>query len=266
MPNLWPRSSKPSPPQPARSLGRSRIPPLATTSDSRTSLLADPSTHSPPPPQGPITIELSAEAATRIPASQILRDAIAIDRDTTDLATLVAARWIEETALPDGKTETHERTATVADSALISKIGTRSVSISTDLTTASDAAALAAATLARSAPGGFTIPAAQWRPYHNASSTPADERALMTALDAGSRIGMPIVITSCDEWIPGGPNIPVYLDGGTYTYTKGAWVLDLQLTRAAVAGDSIAWAQTPTPATWERMSRITWADLSAVTI
>ena len=88
----------------------------------------------------------------------------------------------------------------------------------------------------------------------------------MSTLDASTRIGLPIVITGCANWIPGSPNIPVYLDGGTITREHGHWVHDLTLTRASTASHSTTWKEMPPHARWTQFPNITWADIGSTSI
>ncbi|WP_165217238.1 hypothetical protein [Schaalia sp. ZJ1691] len=208
---------------------------------------------------GTAYLDVSAKGATEIPANTIDR-ALTIERDTTDLATVVTVDWSEQTTDPDGTISQTSRTATATDPDRLGQYGYRSLHITTDLNSETQAATLAAQTLARSAAGGWTIPAATWDTTRPGST----DAAIAQVLDATTRMGLPIILTGVDDWVPGAPNIPVYLDGGSYTYQDGHWTLNLQLTRAATPGQSILWRQLPATLTWARMGTLTWADLSSV--
>lgn len=209
-------------------------------------------------PSGTAYIETASKGSTILPASTVLRD-LSVRRDTEDLASVVAVQWVETTTDQSGDPSSTQHTETATDPALLARIGHRSVSILTALTTAADAQALAARTLARSAPGGWTVPEAILDTRTDAAST----QTALLLLDATTRIGHPLIIAGTAEWIPGGSEIPVYLDGGSYTYRDGRWILSLQLTRAAVPGASLTWTQTPTALTWTHLDALTWADLSS---
>ncbi|WP_428639698.1 hypothetical protein [Schaalia sp.] len=361
------------------------------------------------PPSGPASIETSASGAITVPASQIRRSGLTVQRDASDLATQVAVRWTETTIDQDGEEHHTDHTETASDPDLIDRLGTRSLSISTELARKTDASDLAIRTLARSAPGGFAIPSATWDlknapsdllsglgaeafslnpttiltissgtitrapgpspvtyanravlkglhyiraeeghtyrisltltnhgnvpatvnigaylnhglgyrrslwnpgskkaiPAHttihvvedwtvalqgdedtlnvaiyfetnvkisasqitiyDTSAPPLDEAAALTCLDSASRIGAPITLTGVANWVPGSPNIPAYLDGGNYTFQHGRWILGLQLTRAAVPGDSIPWKALPPALDYPHAAALTFADLSSVT-
>lgn len=213
------------------------------------------------PPTGSITIDPSASNAVPVPASTV-HDTVTIRRDTTDLATLVKVTWKDVTRNDKGEIETHDRAEYAQDPARLTAYGYRSLSISTDLDTADQARDLAEKTLARTAPGGWQIPAATW----NTATPDSDPLSVIAALDSTRRIGLPIMITGVAPWVPGSPNIPVYLDGGSYTFSSGAWTLALTLTRAATTAAALTWRQMPAPAVWSRFTQVTWAQLSAATI
>ena len=198
----------------------------------------------------------------QLPAGGLLRAGVNMCRDTTDLATEVIVRW-ESAILNENKElewETHEERAT--DPERVATYGARALSISTQLTSQAEATALAVYYLTATAPGGWTIPAITLNDELDVVPT----RVLMSTLDASTRIGLPIVITGCANWIPGSPNIPVYLDGGTITREHGHWVHDLTLTRASTASHSATWKEMPTHARWDQFPNITWADIGSTSI
>ena len=214
------------------------------------------------PTTGPVTIEPVAGAATELSARTVHRDGVEVVRDTTDLASVVAVRWAETTTSGTGEVTTTERTTTLTDPDRLATYGHRSISLGTELTTATAAHQLATRTLARSAPGGWSIPEATWDTDLPGSSP----EAVLMAVDATRRLGLPLMLTDVDDWVPGAPRIPVYLDNGTYHYRGGRWVLDLTLTRAAVPAAALTWQDLPPAITWPRFSALTWADLSSVTL
>ncbi|WP_022867144.1 hypothetical protein [Schaalia vaccimaxillae] len=214
------------------------------------------------PATGPAFIEADPGAGNQLPAAALPRDGIQVLRDTTDLATQVVVKW--ESAVPDGdggvKWESHEALAT--DTNRINQYGTRTLSVSTGLTSQAAAQELADYLLAQTAPGGWTIPGiimSDKRPALPAAT-------LMASLDASTRIGLPLTITDCADWIPGAPTLAVYLDGGTITRRLGHWEHELTLTRSTTATDSITWAKTPTALTWARTGELTWAAMNYATI
>lgn len=207
------------------------------------------------PAQGAARLEAASNAATRIDARELDLERLIVEQDSTDLASSVAVRWKDL----DSNGRRVERTEKAEAPARAASHGYRSISISTDLNNVEHAQALARDTLDRAAPGSWTIPAATWRPKTTPAST------VIKLLDATHRLGRPLVLDGVDDWVPGAPAIPVYLDGGAYTYIGGAWVLALNLTRASAPGASVQWSSLPASLTWQRLP-LTWLDLSTATI
>jgi hypothetical protein len=214
------------------------------------------------PDEGPVTIAPAAHGAITVPASVLDRDGTTISRDTTDLATVVAVRWTETGTDEDGKPTSVEHTETTTDPDRLTAYGYRSVSTSTALTTQAAARALAQRILSLTAPGSWTIPEAHW----DTDRPGTEPLAVLAAVDSTRRAGLPLMLTGVAPWIPGAPDIPVYLDGGHLQYAGGRWVIDLTLTRAATTARALTWADTPPALTWQRMTRLTWADLAHATL
>jgi len=214
------------------------------------------------PPSGQVTIDPAADHAMSIPAAVVQRSGITIKRDTTDIATTVEVRWKETTTDQQGEQTLTDRVVNESDPQRLAAYGYRSMSVQTDLTNEQDARRLAARTLDRTTPGGWQIPAATWDTDYPGT----DPLNVIAALDSTRRIGLPLMLTGVASWVPGAPNIPVYLDGGTCTFDQGRWLLAMTLTRAATRADSVRWQQVPRPVTFARLARLTWAQLSAATI
>ena len=155
-----------------------------------------------------------------------------------------------------------DREVTIHNHALAAQIGVHQISVSTDLTTAAAAQDLAGDLLALAAPAGFFLTGLTWD-----TRVPQTAAAqVITALDARARIGLPLIITNVPEWIPGGPALPVYLEGGNYTYQRGRWILDLITSKTSLSAPSIAWADLPAALTWARLSDLTWDQISSATL
>lgn len=210
---------------------------------------------------GDLTIDAAAGSVMDIPAATIHRD-VRIERDLTDLATVVGVQWIDVTYLSDGTIDTTQRTAAASDEKRISEYGYRQISISTDLDSESSARTLARRTLDAAAAGGWLIPSARI----DSRLPGVNLNQIIRLLDSTTRIGAPIMITGAAPWIPGAPNIPAYIDGGSFRFTGGRWVLECQLTRASTRARSVTWADLPARVTWTSAKSPTWADLSAAHI
>jgi hypothetical protein len=88
---------------------------------------------------------------------------------------------------------------------------------------------------------------------------------MLALLDGTSRIGAPIVLGDLPEWTPAGATVGVYLEGGTYRYVGGRWVLELGVSASTGLGESAAWDELDPSWQWDQWSpEITWDDLRGV--
>lgn len=212
------------------------------------------------PATGPATLDIKATGATRLPSSLFPRSGPTISKAPGEIATIAAVQWATVT-VEDGKLNREEHTTTTTNPALLDQIGPRTISVTTDLVSDADAHALAVRALALASPAGWMLDNLTWD-----TSLPGSEPlAILNALDATRRVGLPLILTDLPEWIPGAPAIPVYLDGGHYTHNGKAWILDLTTIKAAYPAASIQWGQAPPPLTWTRGSALTWNDIALAT-
>jgi hypothetical protein len=95
--------------------------------------------------------------------------------------------------------------------------------------------------------------------------TDDDRSTALEILDGTKRIGLPIVVSDLPDWTPSGPSVPCYLEGGTYTFDSGRWLLSMNLSPAGLTGQSLTWAQTDPSYTWAMVSpNIEWYDMWGV--
>ncbi|MCL1871944.1 MAG: hypothetical protein FWF90_16230 [Promicromonosporaceae bacterium] len=206
------------------------------------------------------------EDAQQITACDVLRDPVAFDQSVADVSTRVAVTWLEQGLDEDGQVETTERTVTVIDQALEVDYGYRRISFSTMLQSGTDAYHVAERILARTSLTG-------WRATGFTIDDPdslqlVDQPTILMMLrllDGTSRIGLPIQLTGMPEWTPVGGLLPVYLEGGTYSFDDGAWTLALTVSRASAMGGSVAWAGLDMAWSWLDFDpAISWLDLNGV--
>lgn len=204
-------------------------------------------------------------AALVLSACDLLRDDVTWEQDTQDVVTRAAVVWQEQGVDDEGQPTTTERTVTLIDSGLEATYGVRRLSLSTQLQSSADAMDVAAKLLARTSvsdwrAGGLVIDDAEL-------DDPDDEDVsrVLTLLDGTSRNGMPMSLVDLPAWSPTGPTVPVYLEGGSYTYEDGAWVLDLTVSNATAQGASASWDDLEPTWTWDEFDpAITWDDLRGV--
>jgi hypothetical protein len=198
-------------------------------------------------------------------ACDVLRDDVTWTQDTQDVTTRVAVTWKEQGVDDEGQTTTTDRTVTIVDAPLETRLGSRRVSLSSELQAADDATEVAGRLLARSS-------VIDWR----ATGLVIDDRdlddvdvatlvLLLTLLDGTSRNGAAIRLVDLPAWAPSVGPAGVYLEGGDYNFEDGAWVLSLTVSNATGAGKSVTWDELDPTWTWDQFDpSITWDDLRGV--
>jgi len=63
-------------------------------------------------------------------------------------------------------------------------------------------------------------------------------------LDNATRIGLPLLVGPLPAWAPAGAEAGVYVEGGTYQYRDGRWILGLIGAPGTGAGGSLSYWQT----------------------
>jgi hypothetical protein len=202
------------------------------------------------------------DAATALSACDVLLDPLTWVQDVADVATRVAVTWKEQTTAP---AELIDHTETVTDTALVTRLGVRRIGVTSHLTTSAAAAKLAAAVLGRTADLGWRITDLTWSTGLTALD-PDQVDAAFTLLDGTTRLGAPLVLTELPAWAPAdGGVLPLFTEGGQYTYTDGHWVLDLVVSTARAQGTSPAWQDLPADWLWNQFDPgISWTDMSGV--
>ena len=197
-------------------------------------------------------------------ACLIVRDPVTWLQDVSDVVTRVAVQWKEQGVDDEGNPETNDLTEVVIDPALETLYGTRRVSVSTELQASADAQDVAQRILSRANPQGWR---ASGLAIDDEDVTPDTEgiELMLNLLDGTSRIGAPIVIGDLPPWSPAGSDAGVYLEGGTYRYMGGRWVLELTVSVATGLGTSAQWDELDPSWTWDQWSpSISWNDLRGV--
>jgi hypothetical protein len=208
-------------------------------------------------------------AGIEVDSCLLLLDPVHWQQDSNDSATLVAVSWQEQTAAGPPPTLT-SRTETVSNDPLTAAIGRFRVGISTDLAQLADANLLAQTLLARLSVGGWRVTGLTWQlDAADVLDGPTLSR-VMQVLDGTTRVGLPILLTGLPGWslvAPGEP-VPLYLEGGRFSNTRGAWTLELQTSSAISQGKAaVTWDQLTASWTWDMFDpSIGWDDLAGVGI
>lgn len=173
-------------------------------------------------------------------ACDVIRDPVHWTRATADLITRVTVRWLDPSTSPDPT----ERSIAVVDAASETEFGARGLSVGTIL--ASSAAATDAANLLVAG----HRPSQSWRVTGltwDLAVTPittATRDLAAALLDNSRRIGLPLMIAPLPWWAPAGASAGVYVEGGTYAYRAGRWIMALDGIPATGVGGSLTYAAT----------------------
>lgn len=198
------------------------------------------------------------------------RDDAAWGRSASTLVTRAGVGWLDASTITAEEPDATERTVTIVDAALEAAQGVHGTGFETLLTTAAAAQALAVRVLTRSGldqwlTDGLRIDQV-WIPpadpvYGDTAAT------LARLLVSHTRSACPILLDELPDWAPmpldAGGVLLAYVEGGSYTFTGGRWILDIRLS-AAGAGVPAPWQAVP-PAvplwSWSNVDpAVRWAD------
>lgn len=208
-----------------------------------------------------VKITASTASAT-LSASCIQRVGVTVDRDNADSATIARLTWKEPGVNEKGERTLTDRTITVKDDDAIARIGYRDISISTELINSRDAEDALSAFYRSHLPGSYTLP--NLTVDTSIRGERLDRQTLAAMLDATRRMGLAIRITDLPRWMAVPSTLTAYLDGGTYTYSKRRWSIQMALTRPEAIGAGLAWNQTPPGLSWNKSAPLTWAITSSL--
>lgn len=198
-----------------------------------------------------------------ISACDVLLDPIQWVQDVADVATRVAIGWKDQTPDP---VKPVEKTITLVNTAAEAASGQRRVQVGTELALETDATAVGTSLLARLDNTGWRIRGLTYQV--DAELDPAGVAAVLTILDATTRIGLPILLTDVPAWSPAPTtaDVPLYLEGAKLTNTAGAWTLELTTSSAESTGAAtLTWNDLPAEWAWTEFDpAISWADLAGV--
>lgn len=206
--------------------------------------------------------------ALPITACDIEASPVRFALDMTDTISMVSLSWLEQ-VVDDGVVKPANRTIEVYDPGAVAAIGARRLSVSTQLSYEPQALAQANGWLARSSVMAWRIEGLSWDTDGDLGPDQID--TIMTLLDGTRRIGLPIALTDLPAWslpVVGGMDIVgLYVEGGTYTYEGGAWLLELNTSSATgSAVGSFPWTASEPEWSWDTYrADVQWLDLYGVT-
>lgn len=219
--------------------------------------------------------ELGPWKALTLDASVIRADGITVDRDVATLATTVRVAC-KKVAPPreggptlDSPEAYEDYEVFVSDDGRFATFGAHEVQVSAGILDKSDTVDylfrnggqtpedLARLILTRSAPGQWKI-TGMTVDTRAVAVSPSDMTRL---LEISKRPGLPILLTSLPEWMPGAPSIPVYLEGARASYESSHWTIDLTITHASAQAGAVTLAQTA-PHILTDFRNLTLADMA----
>jgi hypothetical protein len=183
----------------------------------------------------------------------------------TDTVSMVAVNWLEQTVDgTSGQLRPTQRTVEVVDPVVMSVIGARRLSVSTQLIIETDADIQARNWLSRSSVMAWRIEGLRWDT--TGELDPDGTQTVLTLLDGTLRNGLPIVLTDLPPWMDAlthGDSAALYVEGGTYSYNAGAWELELTTSSATgSAAGALPWQNLEPGWSWDEFDpTISWLDL-----
>jgi len=213
----------------------------------------------------------AAAAALPVTACDIDAAPVRFLLDMTDTVSMVNVTWREQTTDPGPPPVLRptDRSVELTAPDTMALIGARRLSVSTQLSTQADAAAQATTWLARSSVVAWRIEGLSWDTTGDLG--PAEISTVMQLLDGTRRNGLPILLTDLPDWAgpmtAGQDQLPLYVEGGSYDYRAGSWVLTLTTSSATgSAAGSFPWAASEPGWRWADYDPdLAWLDLYGVT-
>jgi hypothetical protein len=203
---------------------------------------------------------------TELSACRVLRDPVRWVQQVSDVSTVVDLVWREQTLDEQGQQRPTDRHVTVTDAELRALYGTRRVGLTTQLSREGDAVEVAEQLFARLTVAEWRVSGLAWDTAVGVAFTDDDMTLALDLLDGQRRLGHPLMVVDLPEWSPvTAGRAPVYVEGGTYTFDGGRWVLDFKVSSATNTGAAVAWNELDPSWSWAEFDpSISWSDLNGV--
>jgi hypothetical protein len=201
--------------------------------------------------------------AIALTSQNVLEDPIRWTQDVADVATRADITWLAQGTDDKGQPTTTETHHVIVDSALEARLGQRGFSLSTQLISDADATWVASTLLARQHSLSWRLSGVTWSIRYEDTLTVDETHAALALLDGTQRIGHPLTITDLPDWVPVGEVVGVYIEGGSYEFTDGDWVLDLTASSVGI-GLSVSWSTVDPTWPWTAFQTLSWIDVSGV--
>lgn len=214
---------------------------------------------------GLITVYGGRDAgAVLLDSCDVGRDELRLEQNVEDIVTRVALTWLDQTLDEQGNQQPTDVTLYRDDLNAQSTLGIREFAVSTQLTTAADGQAVGDRKLARSRANTWHADGLVW----DTRISPDDvdhQLAALRLLDLTARVGCLLTVTDVPAWIPLGPDLSAYVEGGTYRFEGGRWILEIGLAPSSVSGTSAKWTDLDPAWHWNMFDPlVAWVDLWGV--
>ena len=204
----------------------------------------------------------SPTAGDPLDACAVLRDPVKWTRSTADLITRATVRWFDQSTSPD----TTERSVGIVDAAAESLFGARGLSVGTILSTEAAATTAAQLLMASHQPSeAWRADGLVWDLDRSVANDATTRGLAVNLLDNSARIGRAVRVGPLPWWTPNTGSAGLYVEGGTYRFVGGRWVLALATTSGIGAGGSITYAASPRSIRYQDVARdVSYLDLIGV--
>lgn len=210
-------------------------------------------------------VEGRAGQVPTVSACKLMRDDASWTQDSAEVITRVDVTWLEQTVDDEGRPEPTERHALLLNTEGEDTYGVHRLGVTTELVSDLDARRVGTSILARG--DRVTWRASELRWDTEMTGTTDDAPAVLDLLDGTRRIGLPVVISDLPPWAPVPDDLALYIEGGTLSYDRGSWTIDLVGSPSGSAGRSAPWRAVSPEWEWDEVAAsLSWLDLAGVTV
>lgn len=211
------------------------------------------------------TAPLDADV-TSLDTCNLDREPARFTQNLANIYTRVIVRYLVMNTAGDG---TEQREVMATNPAAEARYGVRSLTVDTGLALEDEARELAYGWLARSAPDLWLVSGIRLADDAllelPSGMTSAD--LFLPLLDSLQRPGRSILITGLPDWTPAPTDLlALTLEGGTYSFVAGYWVLEMNVSTptSGVQSDDLTWGEMG-DTTWNDFGpEVRWMDLRGV--
>jgi hypothetical protein len=220
-----------------------------------------------------ITGNARPASGVTLSACDVLEEPVHWAQDVADVITRVDLTWQEQTTDDQGQPAPTERHVQVVDDTAEAPVaagglgyGIRRMAVTTQLISEADGSDVANRVLNRSRALGWHATGLTWDTKIPVEFGDTDRDSLLDLLDGARRIGLPLQLVDLPAWTPAGDTLSTYLEGGTYSFEDGRWLLDMTISPSGMTGYSALWVDLDPAWHWNQFDpAIRWDDCWGLT-